>query len=215
MWQLLLVQGKRMGSKSRLIAFGCSYTYGQFLAYTNPSELAWPSRLGNLLGLDVVNKGKAGASNLEILHNILSFPFAKDDIAVIGWTHVNRDYIFGKNMHTSIGPWSDHSILEPWVQTHSDYDLSVRSGLYIHYAELFLESLNIKQYHFQAIGSATVVDKIINAFTQIKPVYTNKLKHQIKQRILYKKDLALDNEHPGVEAHADAAMKLYKIINEK
>ena len=84
--------------------------------------------------------------------------------------------------------------------------------MYIHYAEIFLESLNITQYHFRAIGSETFIDKIINQFTEIKPIPTNRLRHQINKRILYKKDLALDNEHPGTESHVHAANQLYKII---
>lgn len=202
----------------RLIAFGCSYTFGSCLPGNdkiNPSELAWPKLLGNLLNRDVINKGKPGASNLEILYNILNFSFKKDDLAVIGWTHVNRDYIFDKINNEQIGAWTEKKILNSWIQIHSDYDLSIRSGLYIHHAELFLDSLNIKQYHFRSIGLATFADKIINSFTEIKPIYTNKLKHQIKKRILYKKDLAADNSHPGVNSHAYAAQQLYKIINEK
>jgi hypothetical protein len=206
-----------MGSP-RLITFGCSYTFGQALPDTDgsyPSNMAWPKILGNMLDRNVINKGRPGSSNLEILFSLLNFSFKKDDIVVIGWTHVNRDYIFNKTKNIALGAWSDDNILSNWVQVHNDYDLSVRSGLYIHHAELFLDSLGIRQYHFRAIGSATFVDKIVNAFTEIKPLYTNKLKHQIKKRILYKKDLALDNAHPGVESHLHAAKELYKIINEQ
>lgn len=206
-----------MGSP-RLVTFGCSYTFGQALPDTDgtkPSNLSWPKLLGDMLGREVVNKGKAGASNLEILFSLLNFNFKKDDLVIIGWTHVNRDIIFNKDKHITIGPWIKDKILESWMQTHSDYDLSIRSGMYIHHAELFLESLGIKQYHFRAIGSATFIDKIINAFTEVKPIYTNKLKHQITKRILYKKDLGLDNAHPGVESHKHAADQLYKIVNEK
>ena len=204
-----------MGTKPRLIAFGCSYTHGQYLSEENPSELAWPKLLGTLLERDVINKGSPGASNLEILHTILSFPFVESDLVVIGWTHVNRDYIFNKAKHIAIGPWSDQRTLETWILTHSDYDLSVRSGLYMHHAELFLESLNIKQYHFQALAVADMVDKIVNAFTQTRPVYTNKLKYQIRKAIIPKIDLALDHGHPGIKSHRNAAQQLYKIINAK
>lgn len=204
-----------MGTKPRLIAFGCSYTYGQYLAEDNPSELAWPKLLATLLDREVVNKAHPGSSNLEILHTVLSFPFEEEDLVVIGWTHINRDCIFDKDKNISVGTWSDRRTLEAWFYTHSEYDLSVRSGLYMHHAELFLDSLNLKQYHFQALGAVDIVDRIVNAFTQPKPIYTNKLKHQIKKTILFKKDLALDNAHPGIKSHRHAAQQLYKIINAK
>ena len=74
----------------RLVAFGCSHTYGEGLedcwnwetrkAGPVASKFAWPQILANLLKRECVNLGRRGASNKEILHNIQMFDFEKDDI---------------------------------------------------------------------------------------------------------------------------------------
>jgi hypothetical protein len=92
----------------RLIAFGCSFTYGQGLpecaignndskVSNTPSELAWPAALGKLLKIETINKGIPGASNLEILYQILNFEFKNNDIVVIMWTLPVRDLYFISN----------------------------------------------------------------------------------------------------------------------
>ena len=75
-----------MGSRPRIITFGCSFTYGHYLEHDQkqPSTSAWPSMLGTLMGLEVINKAIPGASNLEILLSILKFKFLKDDIVIVG-----------------------------------------------------------------------------------------------------------------------------------
>ena len=73
---------------SRLVAFGCSYTYGYGLSDChiepnkpgpNPSKLAWPSLLANMLDLEVVNCSNIGASNIHILWRLINFDFKNDD----------------------------------------------------------------------------------------------------------------------------------------
>ena len=89
---------------SRLIAFGDSFTYGHGLADChvpvknwagpNPSKFAWPQVLGDMLGLEVVNKAICGSSNVQILKEILNFEdFVSYDTVIVGWTFNMRDCI--------------------------------------------------------------------------------------------------------------------------
>ena len=76
---------------ARLLAFGCSYTYGEGLedcwSPLNktfgplPSKQAWPSILGKDLGREVHNFGICGASNKHIWHTILNIQSASIDIS--------------------------------------------------------------------------------------------------------------------------------------
>jgi hypothetical protein len=106
---------------SRLIAFGCSFTYGQGLPdckigenwsdFANtPSLLSWPFLLGKKLDIPTINKGVPGASNTEILYHILNFEFEPRDKVVIMWSLPNRDVYFlpgrrKKKPFRQLGAW--------------------------------------------------------------------------------------------------------------
>ena len=91
----------------KLIAFGCSNTFGQFLPDVwneetelpiddeGPSQFAWPQILADKLNLKCCNFGEPGISNKEIWYNIVngeSF-FEIDDIVIICWTYSDRNCI--------------------------------------------------------------------------------------------------------------------------
>ena len=85
----------------RLVAFGCSYTYGEALpdcydpatgrAGPHPSMFAWPKLLADKLNVECVNCGEPAFSNAAILSHILDFKFCHDDICAILWTFKSRD----------------------------------------------------------------------------------------------------------------------------
>ena len=154
---------------SRLVTFGCSHTYGHGLEDCllednrpgrEPSKFAWPSLLGEMLDLDVVNMSMPGASNLHILYRMLQFKFQEDDQIVVLWTHTDRDLVFlekplyhGGQLILPIGSWGkdqDSINFEAWAQVHSQYDMMIRSLYYIHHAENYLEKLSLKNNHFSA-----------------------------------------------------------------
>lgn len=89
----------------RIVAFGCSHTYGMglddcfnennyFLVNAEPSNYAWPSLLAKKLNFDIINKSICAGSNLEILNEILNFSFEPGDKVVVGWTNPERDLLF-------------------------------------------------------------------------------------------------------------------------
>lgn len=211
------MQRKGVGIKmSRLVTFGCSFTSGYGL--TDPSQ-AWPGILGKLSNRIVVNNSVPGSSNLEILNNILSFKFKKDDIVVVGWTYCHRDIVFNKlSPNVRILAGADIELFEKWSELHSNYDNNVRSGIYIHHAELYMTSLDIEHYNFWAPPNPDsiidrLLDNVIGHYTGNKPTFINK--NTLYNNILNIIDLASDNCHPGPISHNIAAEKLYRIINEK
>jgi hypothetical protein len=124
-----------------------------------PSKFAWPVHLGNILGMETINMARPGASNLEILCNILNFDFQDTDTVIILWTEYVRDLIFlteprGPNglPFVPLGSWmtlkDDGVDIESWLKIHTDYDLCVRSLISCHHAESYLENKKIKNKSF-------------------------------------------------------------------
>jgi hypothetical protein len=85
----------------RLIAAGCSLTYGHGLPdcvdkYNQkhpgpePSKIAWPGLLADKLNRSCINLGCPGASNKQIWHTLLNFNFEPDDIVIVYWSFIHR-----------------------------------------------------------------------------------------------------------------------------
>ncbi len=201
----------QLNKMRRLVTFGDSFTYGHYL----PDNLtqAWPAVLASKLNYEVVNKAVPGASNIEILAEILTFEFRPTDLVIVGWTFIERDIIFKKqtllgrlfnsNDHIRIQAWQDNKESLQYVNLHNDFDMAVRSGLYVHHAELYLELAGVEQYHIHTQNRRT------------KPEYFCKPKHFIKNFKFVRIDFASDNSHPGVDSHKQTANKLFRILNEQ
>ena len=85
-----------MRTYKRLIAAGCSFTYG--LGLEDPVNQSWPGVLGKLLDCEVVNLGTPAAGNSYIANSILD-QHATDpefDLVVVGWSSWTRmDFCHG------------------------------------------------------------------------------------------------------------------------
>mgnify|MGYP003309481114 CR=1 FL=1 len=87
---------------TRLIAFGCSHTYGQALpdiwdhkknkeiTTQGPSKYAWPQILSDKLNLECINLGSPGASNKEVWFHIVNTEFKKSDIVILWFQYYNH-----------------------------------------------------------------------------------------------------------------------------
>lgn len=200
--------------RKRLVTFGCSLTAGTGLSETTS---AWPYVLGRLMNRSVINKGFPGGSNIEILRNILSFNYHKDDLVVIGWTYCHRDTVFNA-LSADIRTSSDSDLFTKWIAVHSNYDNNVRSGIYIQHAELYLHSLSIDFYNFWAPPMPNLLidrllDSTIGQYMGCLPKLMNK--NALYTNILHMEDYATDGNHPGPISHAKAATTLARIISEK
>ena len=201
----------QLNKMRRLVTFGDSFTYGHYL----PDNLtqSWPAVLASKLNYELVNKAVPGSSNVEILAEILTFTFQPDDLVIVGWTFIERDIIFQKQTllgrlfdrheHIRVQAWQDNEESLQYIKLHNDFDMAVRSGLYVHHAELYLESTGIEQYHIHTQNRRT------------KPEYFCEPKHFIKNFKFVRIDTASDNSHPGVESHTQTANKLFTILNEQ
>jgi hypothetical protein len=208
---------------SRLITFGCSFTYGQGLpnceignnetgVSSTPSEYAWPAVLGKLLKIETVNKGIPGASNLEILYQLLNFKFKKDDTVVIMWSLPVRDLYFISNSnkikpYRQLGLWLTNKTgyVFEWLRNVKLADQAIKSWIYIQHADLYLDKKNIKYIHFPADPKELL---------EYKPEFINDITNLYVDGQSYI-DACVNDNHPGVNSHIETAKKIYKILNEK
>lgn len=215
---------------NRLITFGCSYTYGMGLpdcydVVTGkegnvPSQQGWPSIVADVLNLIIINKGQCGASNLEILYEILNFDFEDNDTVVVMWTHHNRDLIFSKfkfqnlfkgcklsqftKSFRQLSVWQKDTVAINWQQRLNEYDYIQKSWIYVNHADLYLKSKNVKYIHYPATP-----EQFLNNTTLLKNI-------DLSNFYLYGfvvVDKGLDS-HPGIESNRQTAKNIIKILKD-
>ena len=203
----------------RLIAFGCSHTYGNGLddcwidkdrMAPKPSQYAWPSVLSDMLNIECINMAIGGASNKQILDAVLNFDFRDDDITFIKWTHFDR-YCVHLNDGTvfKIGNWkNDITNKSYFAHVHSFYDSYVDFCIRSNYAKFYLDSEVIEHYHL------TCADLYNPKYKKLKWDKATFLKSRLSHyRDKYPK--ALDGLHAGKEAQYKYAESIYREIKEK
>ena len=198
---------------SRLIALGCSYTYGHGLPDCHvppnkpgpkPSKLSWAFILAQKLNLDLVNLAQVGVSNLHILWHLLNFDFEEDDTCIIMWTHFHRHPKSLLNYDSSIMRWTEYEKINfSDIVSIEDENLSLTNFISIHHAHLYLKEKKIK-HNF-----------LILTHPENKLPIPSVL--DIPLILRYKKftsfDKALDNSHPGIKSHELLAKLIYKEMN--
>jgi hypothetical protein len=107
----------------------------------------------------------------------------------------NDNYIPNKHLFTArpetndvthVGGWIKSRLSKIWMLTHNDVDLVMRTWFHIHYANLYLNSLQIPHYNL-FVNYPTIKD--------YKPAYVKIPFRDISvQHFL---DKALDDIHPG------------------
>jgi hypothetical protein len=211
----------------RLVAFGCSNTFGHGMIDCwndklkqpgiSPSKYAWPSILGKNLGLDVVNLSRCGASNREIWWNLVNTKFQSADTVVILWSYTAR-YCFVDHPEMNkepeqVGIWDNTpaaSLYKKLSVYRDDYDLAVETLTFMDHADRYLKSLRIKNiYHF-----SPNVDEWRNTqpeqhdWCDVRIIdYANDIWFGINE-------LALDNAHPGPKMQKAFAEKVQQYIKE-
>ena len=197
---------------SRLIAFGCSYTYGHGLEdcvdeFMMPgptaSKLAWPQLLADKLNLECLNEGIPGASNKQIWHKIINYDFGPTDMIFILWSSNQRHCIINEDLTIeSIGHWSNTKISKAYFKyLHNDIDQSIDTNLRISHCNYYLNDKGIK--HYNILFKKQQIENFNN--TKILNVDFRDLKHKMPR--------AVDKLHPGKKAHETFANNIYKEIN--
>jgi hypothetical protein len=138
----------------KLIAFGCSHTYGYgledcWMDTTKPSNLGWVSIISKELNKICVNKAIVGASNKLIWHQITNTEFNPSDCVIILWSWAHRYTVLkNKNLFTHL----HHNTLEQeeskeyYRLLYSDYDAEMMTKLYIEHANIYLSTKGVKVY---------------------------------------------------------------------
>lgn len=210
-------------STGRLIAFGCSFTYGQGLPgykigdnYYNvssqPSPLSWPFKLGEMLELPTINKGIPGASNLEILYQILNFDFEKNDVVVVMWSLPNRDMYFISDTkqikpYRQLGLWlsKKSGIAAEWLRKLDPIDNTIKSWLYMHHADLYLKTQGVNYIHYPAFP---------NEILEHKPDFVGHIDN-LYTHGLCMVDECNEDSHPGLLSQIETAKQLHNILKGK
>ena len=206
----------------RLVAFGCSYTYGHGLpdcimakgrAGKKPSKFAWPHLLAKKLDKELYNAGVPGASNKLIMDTVINFPFKPTDTVVILWTYLSRHCILSHkklepgskldnevsvlpngNLHTFIGTYDPRSLMSAryYRLLHNEEDQLIMTNHYISYVRLYLEKHNIPNLQ-------TTIKKLDHPL-----IYDNNWNDLTENY-----PLTSDN-HLGIEAQEELANRIHK-----
>ena len=201
---------------SRLLAFGCSYTYGSALPDChippnlpgpNPSKFAWPQLLADKSNYECLNYGECGASNLAVLDRILNFDFKPDDIICVLWPFKNRMMEYSVNKNTNHGRWDTD-----WIKSQNKYDLIIKNHLFMNHGYLYLKDLGLQSYHMDV----DFYHKDVYLHNELLPKWTKNIELMDIDFSKIEKipPLGLDNLHPGIQFHKIVADKLFdKITN--
>ena len=200
----------------RLIAFGCSFTYGVGLAdcFTPPygaglvpSKFAWPQLVANELNMDCINMSSPGSSNKEILNTLLNFKFEPTDVIIVMWSFINRWCIlkdqtsFSRVVYSGFG--EDAALQYDKIFTIEDLQLDF---IYrANFAKMFLDNKNLKNYHL-SVNPTMFCPKVMPVWNTVT---ISKIDLQfISQYVPPALDIANGNPHPGPGAHQILAQGL-------
>jgi hypothetical protein len=202
----------------RLIAFGCSNTYGQGLKdcvslkrKTNPgdspSKFAWPSILAKNLDLECVNMSVPGASNKRIWYEIMHFKFYVTDVVCIMWTAKNRWCIINKDNIQDIGTWTKSKQAKRFYKSlYSETDQNLDLNMRISHTSNYLKENNLR--HFQLMYKSE----------EYNPSHFNLRTDLINldfSNYISRFPKAIDGLHGSEDTHFNFASDLYDTIKGK
>ena len=143
----------------RLVAFGCSHTFGEGITEVDicrkgaqPSLYSWPTVLNRYLikkaNVRVLNYGEPGASNSLILQQIKQHTWKPKDIAVILFTYPTRyTHYEDEQVYTNILPgrlmFKNDMVNKYYYKMYTDYHIEKTNLIDIEHAYLFLKYNNI------------------------------------------------------------------------
>jgi hypothetical protein len=201
----------------RLVAFGCSHTFGHGLldCYdphditgpgNKPSNVAWPAMLAKKLNLQCINISRPGSSNKEIWYNIVNFNFKPGDLVFILWTTAWRHCIIKKDKIYDVSSWCKNKAAKSYYKhVFNEYDANVGLNMKMSYVDYYLKNRKIKFYQL-LYDSYDYEQLSFNNNSSIIPLSM----HEYLEN--YPK--AIDNMHAGEFAHSQFATDIYKQIRE-
>jgi hypothetical protein len=201
----------------RIVAFGCSFTYGHGLpdcydvtinrSGFSASKLAWPQILANEMNADCINMSQPGASNKEILHTLLNFNFDASDVVIIMWSFIDRWCILKDyTLFDRLAIDGNVDAVMQYDKIFTVDDLQLDFIYRANFAKFYLDNKNLKNHHVSVKPEEfcpTVMPQW-NAVSFSKMSLTEISKHTPPAL-----DTLSGYPHPGVEAHSMAAMALH------
>jgi len=220
-----------MEKPNKLFTFGCSHTWGSALPdvwdpkdkHLNrvqdgeriPSKLVWGEVVANLWKCKHINCGHPGASNRLILLNILKRKYTPGDCVIILWSHTHRHTHFPDDKTLERwGPWNTNTSRPAryWMKfCYSSYNSIIDSAQHLHHAKLYLDSLDIPNYHVIQTRSG------LDSFNQVKIKNIPWMKSFAVQDVYFDEwrkipPLAMDNGHAGENAHREFGKAVWMSI---
>jgi len=208
---------------TRLVTFGCSNTFGvalpdvwdykkqQQINEHGPSKYAWPQLLADRLNLECVNLGIPGASNKEIWHTIVNIEFHQTDIVIILWTWYDRWCVLDKkqNNYEITQSFTTHKL--PYTTYDMVLDFYLRCN---HIETLLKDKVKIIKHGTQQVLPENPQSLMYDSNINIVPNW-NKIINFLNVSFAHIRlncPVALDNIHPGPEAHKIFATAIYADI---
>jgi len=198
----------------RIIAFGCSMTFGQSLPdcvqgkkSDLPSQYAWPSVLGRLARRPVINLAVPGASNLEILHTIKKFinTIGANDIVCVMWSYIERSCVIKNDSVLQIGPWIDKPYSREYYRLlHDASHDRFMYQLYVQHADYVLRSQTDNILFTEVSDSGAFPLQL-----ECIPVNYGNISVAEDQP---PNDLGVDGMHPGIIQHERLAKQILPYV---
>lgn len=202
---------------SRLIAFGCSHTYGQ--ALKERETQAWPYIVADRLNLECINEGVMGASITMMYHKLMNFDYQEGDKVVCLWSYPNRRHFY-KSKYESIDilPFQathpERTTEEKHLRAATYYDIlfteygnRFENKMMIHHSYNYLESIGVKSYHTYVLSFEDPSLYFESKAGKVPYIKAN------WHKIYHDGDRAEDNSHGGVEVHKLFAKKIVDEIS--
>jgi hypothetical protein len=210
----------------RLIAFGCSHTWGDSLSVDQngvecknlpPHKKSWPYILGNLLGRETINISYPGESNKAISHKIFNFKFEPDDIVIPLWTQVGRYCKIGDIKASYV---ENYTRFNTWYIIRDD---KISKAYFRDYHTFGDEYYQIFSY-IQSINFTMIpkVASFINCYSSDEVLNFMKTNSKLINYFsisffegYYKYGRGVDGTHLGSKAHQKFAEDLYRVLGQE
>lgn len=206
-----------MSKYNRLVALGCSITFGfalddtsksYFYKAENPSKFSWPYKLAELMGIEnVLNLSNPGCSNRDIWHQGINYETDQNDLVLALWTYHNRGTFFREfDLPVNLGIHKRHhgsKIFSKYL--YSEYDRLLETAQCIDHLDYYFSKKSIN-FKFSSVFSIDMLSQF--AWSDFEKDYI-----YLDYDYIYKQNpKASDRIHPGSQAQDDIAHNFYKEI---
>lgn len=199
---------------TKIVAFGCSYTYGHGLydchnkkdngPLLKPSNHTYLQHLAVKLKINtILNLAEPGAGNKYIMHKIDTnlHNIDKEDLVIIQWSFIDRFSVLHNSEDTdNLGPWQNNVKSKEYYRFfYSEYDNRKHTAWYINCATAMLKHKGVTQIiHTEPPNEQFDKSTIIDQDSYWEDCLVN-----------HKVDRARDGNHPGLNSHRKYAEAMY------